>query len=246
MARTITTGDEMPADFPLQAYNAFHSGAFVSTFDVAGRHPAAWEQYGGAINAVPVRFLGMHRAHEDYRRASSPTGSGRTGEDIAMHGFFVCALSSVECCSYAAYAVLSMIDIIRFPVTGRSLRRLTAPNEIARLCAGDAALNALEAAFRTIDQSQNYQQLADIRNALTHRQVLPRDIPLAVNEGASSGSVQPLSDGLRFRHLHLPTTAPLSLDVEPSMLDPYRAWVVTALTAALDGLQAVAALIPRR
>lgn len=244
MTQAITTGDEMPADFPSEAYNNFHRQNFVNTFDVATRHPEAWAQYGGAINGVAYRFLGMQRAHDDFLRAFSPNGASRTDEEIAFHTFFVCALSVVECSAYAAYGVLSMIDHSAFPITKDALRRATSPVAVALACTGDPRLGQLGAAFGAIDHSPVYRQLKEIRNTLSHRQAPPRHIFLELHDGPAPPPAPPRSTELQFGHLLLPAAAPASLEIDSTTLNPYRAWVIDALMLVLDGLQSVASEIP--
>lgn len=244
MARTNTTGDEMPADFPTQIYNGFHGQTFDNTFDVAARHPDAWPQYGGAFNAIAYRFIGMSRAHDDFRRAFTPSGASRCDEEIALHAFFVCGLSAVECSAYAAFGILSMIDNSRFPITVDTLKRETSPSAISRACSGDAVLDALGTSFGAIDQSPIYRELKEIRNTLTHRQSPPRKIFLTAHAGASRPPAPERPTELQLGHLRLSRSAPTSIDFQSTMLDPYRAWVVTALTSAIQGMQSVAPAIP--
>jgi hypothetical protein len=98
-----TVGIQMPADFPLAAYNDIH--AHIAPLQP--RFPDAYRHYGGAWNAVEIRFRSTAEADDVFQLSLNDPSSveQRFRQEVALFQFFTNSVSVLDSCAYALHAL---------------------------------------------------------------------------------------------------------------------------------------------
>jgi hypothetical protein len=109
----------MPADFPLAAYNDIH--AHIAPLQP--RFPDAYRHYGGAWNAVAIRFRSTAEADDVFQLSLNDPSSveQRFRQEVALFQFFTNSVSVLDSCAYALHALGNVTDAAAFLLTGQSL-----------------------------------------------------------------------------------------------------------------------------
>ncbi len=92
-----TVGIQMPADFPLAAYNDIH--AHIAPLQP--RFPDAYRHNGGAWNAVAIRFRSAAEADDVFQSSLSDPSSveQRFRQEVALFQFFTNSVSVLDSCA---------------------------------------------------------------------------------------------------------------------------------------------------
>jgi hypothetical protein len=114
-----TVGIQMPADFPLAAYNDIH--AHIAPLQP--RFPDAYRHYGGAWNAVAIRFRSTAEADDVFQLSLNDPSSveQRFRQEVALFQFFTNSVSVLDSCAYALHTLGNVTDAAGFLLTGQSL-----------------------------------------------------------------------------------------------------------------------------
>lgn len=164
----------MPPGFHTGAHDKVHS-CLVKYKDT---HPTQWRSFGLGWNGVAYRYRAMAEYDEQFTTSiknsgNSPPSEERYKQDNTLFGFFVCAVSTIECFFYSTYWMGVILKPNEFPSDSKNLKYLYAENIADKLNAnfhGDALTEQMR---RCIDDPM-YTDMKDIRDVLSHRGMLPR------------------------------------------------------------------------
>jgi len=160
-----TTGLEMPEDFPREPYEAVYS--LVAPF--AEYQQIAWEEFGGAWNAVSYRFMAVCQ-HGDLLQKlgrTDLTPIERYEEERCLFGFFISAYATFESAIYGTFAIGSLSNAQVFPIeTEEDRKRISASQLLEKLTSFNAPISKR---IGEILKSAPYKKLKQIRNVLNHR-----------------------------------------------------------------------------
>ena len=173
-------GFELPADFDVDAYN----GVFRVSRLIADPNDAttpskrnAWHGYSTAWTGLAVRLLSSLDYSEEFgesiARSTAPPHGERYRQERALYGSLSSALSAVECAYMAVYCLASALAPDKLPLsTAKHLNQT--PLDVARAIRSWVPGDAFSERPLAFASSPEMQSLADFRNTLAHRGVLPR------------------------------------------------------------------------
>src|SRR6266702_2800177 len=161
-----TVGIQMPADFPLAAYNDIH--AHIALFQP--RFPDAYRHHAGAWNAVAIRFRSAAEADDVFQSSLNESSSveERFRQEVALFQFFTNSVSVLDSCAYALHAIGNMLDARSFPLTGQNLKAADLRG-VATSFEERFASDAVAVTLVSIHADPLATELRDVRNFLTHR-----------------------------------------------------------------------------
>ena len=213
-----TIGIQMPADFPLAAYNDIHS----HTAPLQPRFPDAFRHYAGAWKAVAIRFRSAAEADDVFQSSLNEQSSveQRFRQEVALFQFFTSSVSVLDSCAYALHAIGNMIDAAAFPLTGQSLRTANFRGVGKSFVAGFPA-DSLAVALVSINADTLATELRDFRNFLTHRVASSRSYVMP-----TTGPNPPV----RWEVSHLEALSGVqALPIASQLTGRYRSWVIGRL-----------------
>lgn len=166
-------GIKMPVGFNVSA----HSIVRERLSRYLKSHEAQWRSFTSAWNSVALRARATAEYDWEFTRlitiSKSPPPEDRLRQEQALFGFFVNALSALECFYYAAYCFASILKPVEFPVsTPKDLKFY--PNDVANKFAIIFAGEPISIEMQMCLNSPTYDELMKIRNVLAHRGTLPR------------------------------------------------------------------------
>jgi hypothetical protein len=173
-------GIVLPSDFNSAAYDEINA--------IVGRR-ATTEKNSHALFVAAWIGLGYrYRAAAEYherfteliRRSVGPPPEERFQQDHSLFGCISACLSSLECCCFALYCVGAMVDGNAFPLSSPKHLRVYA-RDTAEAYNGAFPGDPLTIALRSVVDEKEFQELADYRNALSHRGTPPRMISISLN-----------------------------------------------------------------
>jgi hypothetical protein len=210
-----TVGIQMPADFPLAAYNDIH--AHIGPLQP--RFPAAYRHYAGAWNAVAIRFRSAAEADDVFQSSLNEQSSvdQRFRQEVALYQFFTSSVSVLNSCAYALHAIGNMIDPAAFPLTGQSLR--TDFRGVAKSFEQQFPADLLAGELVSTNADALATELRDVRNFLSHRV-------------ASTRSYIMSNPPARWEIDHLePSSGVQALPIDTELTGRYRSWIAGRLNA---------------
>ncbi len=216
-----TVGIQMPADFPLAAYNDIH--AHIALFQP--RFPDAYRHHAGAWNAVAIRFRSAAEADDVFQSSLNEPSSveQRFRQEAALFQFFTNSVSVLDSCAYALHATGHMIDTATFPVTGQSLRTADFRG-VAKSFEKRFPADSLTVALVATNADALATELRDFRNFLTHRVASTRSYVMS-----TAGPNPPV----RWEIGHLEALSGVqAIQIDSQLTGQYRSW----LTGRLDVL----------
>jgi hypothetical protein len=213
-----TFGIQMPADFPLAAYNDInaHIGPLQPRFPDAYRHKA------GAWNAVAIRFRSAAEADDVFQSSLNEPSSveQRFRQEVALFQFFTNAVSVLDSCAYALHALGNMIDPAAFPLTGQNLRTAHFRG-VAKSFEERFPADPLTVALVSSNADALATELRDFRNFLTHRVASTRSYVMA-----TSGPNPPV----RWEIGHLEALSGVqAIQIDSQLTGQYRSWLSSRL-----------------
>src|SRR5882724_11883024 len=217
-----TIGIQMPADFPLVAYNDIH--ALIAPLQP--RFSDAYRHYAGAWNAVAIRFRSAAEADDVFQSSLNELDSvdQRFRQEVALFQFFTNSVSVLDSCAYALYAVGNMIDAAAFPLTGQSLRTADFRG-VAKSFEKRFPADQLTVALVSTNADALATELRDFRNFLTHRVASTRSLFRSTTPGPNPPA--------RWEIGHLEALSGVqAIQIDSQLTGQYRSW----LTGRLDVL----------
>jgi hypothetical protein len=170
----------LPASFDVAAYSGVRALAPLVADPNDDTNPAKKNAYLGhsaAWTGVAVRLGAASEYNSEFAksiaRSTAPPLEERYRQERALYGCLSSTLSAVECAYIAAYCLSSALAPEQLPLT--SAKHLNQrPQKIAMAFDKWVAGDPFAVMLLTVATSEEIQALADFRNMLAHRGVLPR------------------------------------------------------------------------
>jgi hypothetical protein len=173
-SKLTSTGFAMPPDFPLEIHDKI-SGILVKYKDT---HPTLWLLFGLGWRGLKNRYRATVEYNEEFtqsikKHGNSPPFEERYKQEKALFGFFVSAISAIECFFYSAYLVGAILKPDRFPSDSKSLN--VYPQNVMEKFVGNFHGEALTVKMKECVDDRMYIGMRDMRDVLSHRGELPRN-----------------------------------------------------------------------
>jgi hypothetical protein len=171
---TLTSvGFIVPSDFPSEAYERIH-GRLVKYKDT---NRVQWHSFSLGWNGLAYRYRAMAEYDEQYSSlirtfGNSPPSEGRYKQGKALFGFFVTAVSTIECFFYSAYWVGAILEPGTFPSDAKAIKLY--PLDIAKKFEATFPGDSFSKQMTQCVCESTYAEMKDIRDVLSHRGMLPR------------------------------------------------------------------------
>ena len=222
-----TVGIEMPADFPVAAYNdiAAHNARLQAGF------PDPYRHYAGAWNAVAIRFRSAAEADDVFQLSLNEPSSveQRFRQELALFQFFTNSVSVLDSCAYALHAIGNMIDAAAFQLTGQNLKAADIRG-VAKSFKQRFPTDALAAALVSTNADALATELRDVRNFLSHRVASIRSYVMS-----TTGPNPPV----RWEVGHLEARSGIqALSIDTQLTRRFRSWAagrLNSLFTAING-----------
>lgn len=221
----------MPAEFPDAEVTQFMAIArrVLRTPNIA----TVWAEFGGATNLIAWRFRAASEDWEFYKASlasySNPTHEELFRRERALFGMFTSGVSALESTVYAIAALMGHPAVLIIPFgpdeqrkcgPARLLDWLTPHTRAARLCG----------ILTTVLASSEWSLWIDLRNRMTHRSDLPRNIY------ASIGAPLPITRPLLFAA----TSSTPHIDADTADFDALYFWLAATIRELVSEAGSVA------
>lgn len=190
--RSTVVGIELPSDFPL--------GPYDSAAQLVRKHAPseAWREWAAGWNGVAYRFRAAAEYDETFtssyrQHSATPAFHERFRQEAALFGFFVSALSTLECAAYAAFALGALANPAAFPMaTPRDLRHINLRSTSGAFSKAFPT-HVLTGEFAALRADRTLAEIEAMRNFLVHRAQPPRgfvqDIGASIPKPTSWGGL---------------------------------------------------------
>ena len=181
---------ELPESGGFMVPDDFDTDAFVVVLKQTSKYdqsaPVPRRALAAAWNGVMHRFRSTHDWNLAFVEAmgagDGPPLNERYAQEMALFGFASAAVSTVDCCAFAAYCLGALARPDVFPVTvDRDLNFY--PPQVRDSFLKAYPQEAVGSVLADIVKSPDYVRLADLRNVLSHRGTLPRNFRVSVGSG---------------------------------------------------------------
>jgi hypothetical protein len=176
-----TNGLLMPADFPVAAYERVH----VKLQARAANLGSIYDHFGGAWNAISIRYLALVDEGDAFSALISAPGStnaqDRYRQEKSLFGFFGNGFSTLEAYFYGLYAIGAALQPAHFPLVTPRDQQSVSPTKTqesyAQAFPGDVILTSIQSLFT----DPAYREWKQVRNVLTHRTAPGRTLFVSVD-----------------------------------------------------------------
>ena len=173
MVKLNTVGFEAGPDFPTEVYNKIHS-CLNKHKDT---HKTQWALFGLGWNGLVYRYRALVEYDEDFTQSikisASPPPEERYKQGKAFFGFFVNALSVIECFFFSAYCIASILEPDEFSVS-KCDDLESQPRDTKERFDAKFHDDRLTAAMQRCLHESTYWKMNDVRRVLLHRGMPPR------------------------------------------------------------------------
>ena len=188
------TGFDLPVGFDVAAYDRVNDQAVLianPNDTTAPWKQNSWFGYASAWNGLAIRLRSAVEYDAEFGRLIAPsTAPGqeeRYNQERALFGCIASALSAIECFYMATYCLAAVLSPSHFPLQ-KDKHLVRSPCKVAKAHLAWLPADSFPQLLWQIAHSSALAELADLRNALAHRGVLPRrhffsnvvDMPSAV------------------------------------------------------------------
>jgi len=188
-----------------------------------------WKEFAGASNLIGWRFRSSYENMMSYVESWRTYGADVDFEELyfrerALFGMFVSGVSCIESTCYAAYALASHPNLLGVPFGDAEQKRCN-PARLKTAILPHPPAHALAAALTSLIDAQEWSLWVGLRNRMTHRSNLPRNIHGAV------GAPAPPARALQFAA----TSSTPAFEADESHLEVLFLWLSQSLTQLLAG-----------
>lgn len=163
----------MPPDFPVETYNKVHS----CLVKYGGTHQGQRKSFGLGWNGLAYRYRALVDYDNEFttsiKISNAPPPEERFKQSKALFGFFINALSAIECFFYSAHCMASILNPGAFPIS-RSKDLRFYPEEVATNFNTNFTSDSISIKMRLCLAEPTYTEMKDMRDVLTHRGSPPR------------------------------------------------------------------------
>ena len=229
-------GFSLPESFAVASYDAVMD--LMARYDPnAQEHvatKAAWHTYASGWNGISFRLRASSEYDSAFRKSiagpSLTAQEERFRQERDLFGFFASALSAIECFYMAAYGVGAVMKSPSFPLASTGhLRR--DHMSVAGALQADFSGTQLAARALEVSRSPELGELADMRNFLAHRGILPR----THFRGLGTGYVDPPT-ALPSNPTSLASEFLYTGDLSENTTRRPFEWTVETITGLVEGL----------
>lgn len=168
-----SVGISMPPKFPTETYNKVHS----CLIKYGNTHVGQRKSFSLGWNGLAYRYRALVDYDEEFttsvKVSNSPPPEERYKQGKALFGFFVNALSTIECFFYSAYCMASILNPGAFPIS-RSKDLRFYPENVADKFSTNFPNDCLSIEMRLCLDQPTYKEMKDMRDVLAHRGMPPR------------------------------------------------------------------------
>lgn len=213
----------MPPDFPEELYNT-HLAQLAS---VQPQFPIEYRHHAGAWSAVAYRFRAAAEADYVYQEtfAEASDAEERFRHEVALFGFFTNSVAVFDSCAYALYAMASIFEAAKFPMTPDRLRKVDF-RSVATDFATHFPTEELTKKLSSIQGDLRQAEIRDIRNLLAHRVASTRSYTLSTGSGPNPAPVW-------YIDLYSPASGMTSFDIDGELTNRYRSFLAKSLEELL-------------
>ena len=178
-------GFELPIGFDVASYDKVYALAAVIADPNDAAAPwkqNAWFGSASAWNGLAIRLRSTIEYDAEFGRlitlSTAPAQEEHYAQERALFGCIASALSAIECLYMATYCLASVLSPVHFPLQdAKHLSR--SPGEVVKGYQVWLPSDSFSQLLSQIAASHELAALADLRNSLAHRGVLPRKIFLS-------------------------------------------------------------------
>lgn len=163
----------MPPEFPTETYNKVHA----CLVKYRNTHPAQRRSFGLGWDGLAYRYQALVDYDDEFttsvKISNAPPPEERYKQSKVLFGFFVNALSTIECFFYSAHCMASILNPGAFPILrSKDLRfRL---EEVKTKFNTNFPGDCLSIKMRLCLDEPTYKEMKDMRDVLAHRGMPPR------------------------------------------------------------------------
>jgi hypothetical protein len=195
MSTSSVAGFTLPDCFDVASYDLVNERvASIANPNDAGApwKKNAWFGYASAWNGLAVRLRSAVEYNQEFGRmislGAAPPPEDRYTQERALFGCIAAALSAIECFYMASYCVATVLAPLHFQLqNAKDLNQN--PIDIADAYLSWLPTDPFSLHLAKVAKSKELYALAEIRNTLAHRGVLPRAHYLSTDVGAMPSSV---------------------------------------------------------
>ena len=217
---------DMPDAFPCEAFTQYLKTARRVLETPYGTD--AQKEFGGASNLIGWRFRACHEDWQAYQKwfaksESQPSHEANFRRERALFGMFSSGVSCIESMTYSLAALASHPHVLSLPFDAERQRACN-PVRLADWLKEYAAASRLESAVRAMVASDEWSFWVNLRNRMTHRSSLPRNIWLYV------GAPTPPAQALDFAK----TSSTSAIQKDGSEVERHLKWLADSLRVLLE------------
>jgi hypothetical protein len=173
--KLTSVGCDVPDDFPSE----WHEETKQLLVKYKDTKLTEWKSFSVGWNGIVYRYRAMTEYDEIFTTSISKIGSSpppeeRYHQDKALFGFFVNAVSVIECFFYAVFWIGIIIKPSLSPMDAKSLQSLY-PKDISKKYEKEFPRENLTKKLRAFIGCPQYTDMKDMRDVLSHRGKLPRN-----------------------------------------------------------------------
>ncbi|TRZ52211.1 MAG: hypothetical protein D4S01_03280 [Dehalococcoidia bacterium] len=171
--KLTSLGFEVPPSFPTEDYDKVRS--FLEKYK--DTHPAQCKSFGLGWHGLAYRYRTLVEYDKQFTNSvkvsNSPPPEERYNQGKALFGFFVNALSVIECFFYSTYCIASILKPDVFPIS-KSKDLKFYPKDVASKYGTCFSGDCLSIKMNQCLHESKYKEMKDMRDVLTHRGMPPR------------------------------------------------------------------------
>ena len=221
----------MPKEFPDAEATQFM--AIARRVLLTPNMATVWAEFGGATNLIAWRFRAASEDWEFYKASlasySNPTHEELFRRERALFGMFTSGVSALESTIYAIAALMSHPAVLTIPF-GPAEQRKCGPARLLDWLTPHARATRLCGILATLLASSEWSLWIDLRNRMTHRSDLPRNIY------ASIGAPPPITKPLLFAA----TSSTPHIDADTTDFDALYLWLASTIRELVNEAGTVA------
>jgi hypothetical protein len=193
-----SVGVEMPADFPVAAYE---SAYWLVDKKRQISPPETWGQYRDAWKALSYHFLSCASHDEAYTASVNQHGDGpphpeRYKQEHHLFGFFYTGLAALEALHYGMFAMGALVKPEEFLMVTPGNRRAVIPVKTFETFSTVFPAELLTLKLRALKDDPQWTTWNDTRNVLSHRMIPGRQFLLSNTESVPGGALWQIENGI--------------------------------------------------
>lgn len=173
MSKLTTVGFMAPLDFPEEAYNKVH--ACLNKYK--DTHRVQWELFSLGWNGLAYRYRALAEYDEQFTTSVnlsiSPPPEERYKQGKAFFGFFVNAISVIDCFFFSTYCMASILKPDVFSLMESGDLNFS-PKKVVSKFRAEFSHDSLLTKMKQCIKHSTYWKINDIRRVLIHRGMPPR------------------------------------------------------------------------